>query len=167
MKNYVIGFLIVCLIVLGSFLYKVSKNPVLNGFPVEYSSSKDNGDEPHFYLFIFFSRNNCHTCLESIQVLNKLPPPFVVTGIVEGKELTDEVEFRKATGATFKLKHFSETYKKFNPHYAPTIFGVSGSGRILFVLPGVPEQKSYLYNFLVNFYGKSIELLIPFTDESR
>ena len=90
MKNYVIGFLIVCLIVLGSFLYKVSRNPVLNGFPIEYKASKGAGDEPPFYLFIFFSRNNCHTCMESIQVLNRLPPPFVVTGIVQGKELIDK-----------------------------------------------------------------------------
>ena len=78
-----------------------------------------------------------------------------------GIKFESEKELRSATGAAFKLIQFNDTYKKFNPHYAPTIFGVSSKGNILFILPGVPGQKEYLYNFLVEFYGKSIELLIP------
>jgi hypothetical protein len=161
MKNYFIGFLVVCLMVLGSFFYKVSRTPALKGFPIPPSVIKDSGGEPSLYLFIFFSRNNCHTCMESIQTLNKLPSQFVVTGIVPGGELEDEKDFRSATGATFKLNALSGTYKRFTPFYAPTLFGVTGSGGILFVLPGVPEQDNYLHNFLVEFYSKSIELLIP------
>lgn len=164
MKNYIIGLLVICLAVLGSFLYKTSISPVLERFPIEQVMVKKTGGEPPLYLFIFFSRNNCQVCLESIQVLNQLPPVFVVTGIVPVEELKNEVEFRKTTGASFKLIAFNKTFKKFSPHYAPTIFGVSGSGRVLFVLPGVPEQKDYLNNFLVNFYGKSMELLIQYSD---
>lgn len=160
MKNYVIGFLVVCLFVMGSFLYKVSKTPVLDKFPIEQPAEKNISGEPPLYIFIFFSRNNCQVCLEAIKVLNELPSPFVVTGIAPGEELEEETVFRSTTGAAFKLVRLKELYKRFNPHYLPTIFGVSSSGRILFILPGVPGQGEYLNNFLVEFYGKSIELLI-------
>jgi hypothetical protein len=75
--------------------------------------------------------------------------------------LKNEVDLRNTTGAAFNLTSIKESYKKFIPHYKPTILGVEGSGKILFVLPGVPGEKEYLYNFLTNFYGKSLELLIP------
>jgi thioredoxin-related protein len=146
---------------MGTLLYKLSKTTALDKFPIEQSAEKSIAGEPHFYIFIFFSINNCPVCLESIKVLNELKSPFIVTGIVPRNELKKEKEIRSATGAAFKLVSLKESYKKFNPHYAPTIFGVSGKGHILFILPGVPGQKEYLYNFLVEFYGKSIELLIP------
>ena len=63
--------------------------------------------------------------MESIKVLNDLQSPFIVTGIVPGNELEKEKEIRSATGAAFKLIRLNDTYKKFNPHYAPTIFGAS------------------------------------------
>ncbi|MCP4214427.1 MAG: hypothetical protein GY765_07205 [bacterium] len=160
MKNYIIAFLVVCLVVMGTFLYKAYLTPVLNGFPLSGAVVEDSG-EPPLYLFIFLSRNNCHVCMEAVTVLNMLPKPFVVTGIVPGEELRDEAGFRKTTGATFRLAEFQAMYRRFNPYYSPAIFGVSAKGRVLFVLPGVPEQKEYLYNFLVNFYGKAMELLIP------
>jgi thioredoxin-related protein len=161
LKNYVIGFLVVCLFLMGTIFYKISKTNVLDKFPIEHPAEKNIVGEPYFYIFIFFSMNNCHVCMESIKVLNELQPPFIVTGIVPGNELESEKELRSTTGAAFKLVRLNDSYKKFNPHYTPTIFGVSGKGNILFILPGVPGQKKYLYNFLVEFYGKSIELLIP------
>jgi len=161
MKNYVIGFLVVCLVVMGTLIYKLSKTNVLDKFPIEQSLEKNISGEPNFYIFIFFSIKNCSVCLESIKVLNELQSPFIVTGVVPENELKNETEIRSATGATFKLVSFKESYKKFNPHYSPTIFGVSVKGDILFIIPGVPGQKEYLYDFLVEFYGKSIELLIP------
>jgi len=85
----------------------------------------------------------------------------VVTGIVPTSELKNETELRQISGATFNLIAYKSFYKKFNPNYTPAIFGVGSNGKILFVLPGVPGEKEYLYNFLSNFYGKSIELLLP------
>ncbi len=85
----------------------------------------------------------------------------MVTGIVPDEELENETDVRNTTGATFKLVGTKGTYKRFVPHYTPTIFGVSRNGKILFVLPGVAGAKTYLYDFLTNFYGKSIELLLP------
>lgn len=164
MKNYIIGFLIVCLMVLGSFFYKTSKAPILTGFPIHQRVDTDESGQPPLYLYLFFSRNNCHTCLETIEALNKFTLPLIVTGIVPAGQLKNEKDLRKVTGATFGLIPFTEKYKKYNPNFAPTLFGVSDSGAILFVIPGVPEQKAYLYNFLVNFYGKSIDLLIPEQD---
>ena len=160
MKNYIIGFLFVCLLVMITFLYKNSKTPVLEEFPIENKPAQTQGDEPPLYLYIFFSQHNCHVCMEAIQVLNELPPPFVVTGIVPAEELKNETTLRRTTGASFHLIPLKDHHKRFYPHYTPAIFGVTGNGRILFVLPGVPGEKEYFYNFLVNFYGKSMELLI-------
>jgi len=83
----------------------------------------------------------------------------VVTGIVPAGELGKESEFRNATGAAFNLIRYNESYRRFTPRYAPALFGVSGNGDILFILPGVPGEKKYLYDFLIEFYSRSIEVL--------
>jgi hypothetical protein len=69
-----------------------------------------------------------------------------------------------SAGAAFKLIGFKKAHKRFNPNYTPAIYGVSGEGKILFILPGVPGESKYLYGFLVSFYSKSVELLIPAAD---
>jgi hypothetical protein len=141
-------------------MYKDSKTPILRNFPIENKSDRITSGEPPLYLYIFFSRNNCPDCLDAIQVPNKLQPPFVVTGIVPRSELKNGDDLRNTTGAIFKLIGFKDAHKQFNPNYTPSIYGVSGSGKILFILPGVPGEKKYLYDFFINFYSKSIELLI-------
>lgn len=146
-------------------MYKGSKTPKIDNFPIENKPVKDTSGEPPLYLYIFFSRNNCPDCLDVIKVINELPHPFVVTGIVPVNELKNEADLRNTTGATFNLIGFKDAHKSFKPHYTPAIYGVSGSGKILFILPGVPGEKKYLYDFLINFYGKSIELLINSSDE--
>jgi hypothetical protein len=160
MKNYIIGFLVVCLVMMGTFYYKLAKTPVLDKFPIEQPLGRTENGEPPLYIFIFFSRNNCPVCLNVIQELDKLQHPFVVSGIVPGKELENEKELRNAIGVTFKLIPYKNIYRRFKPHYSPTIFGVSGKGRVLFVLPGVPDEKDYIKNFLATFYSKSMDLLI-------
>ena len=161
MKSWLIAVLVVLVLVLSSFLYKLAKAPVLDYFPIEHKVEPESSGEPPLYLFLFFSRNNCSVCLEAIQVLNELKPPFIVTGIVPGEELKKEDQLRRTTRAKFKLMGFKESYRRFLPHYQPALFGIGQGGKILFVMPGVPGEQAYLYDFLVNFYGKSLELLIP------
>ena len=160
-KNGIIGVLLISILVIFSFMYKDSRRSILGKFPVEILPGENASGDPPLFLFFFFSRHHCPVCLEAIGILNQLPPQFVVTGIVPVGELENEADFRKATGAMFNLKHFKESYRRFTPHYAPAIFGVKANGDILFVLPGVPGEKQYLYDFLVSFYSKSMELLIP------
>jgi hypothetical protein len=159
-KNCIIGFLLVCIVVIFSFMYKDARNPVLGKFPVEIQPPENTSGEPPLFLYFFFSKHHCPICLEAIDVLNGLPPQFVVTGIVPVGELENEAGFRNATGVTFRLVSFRESYRKFTPHYSPAIFGVKANGDILFVLPGVPGEKEYLYDFLISFYSRSIEILI-------
>ncbi len=159
MKNILIGFFIVCLILVLSFLYKAYKQPVLGRFPIVETVPQKSGGEPRLYLFLFFSRHNCSVCMESIEVLNLLPETFVVKGIVPANELQDKKEFRLVTGARFELLGLEDGYASFAPHYSPALYGVTGSGKILFLLPGVPDEKTYLNDFLVNFYCKSLNIL--------
>ncbi len=159
-KNYIIGVLAVGLAVLLSFVYRNSRQNVLQRFPVESAGNKLETGGARLYLFIFFSKNNCHVCLEAIRVLNGLGAPYVVTGIVPVKELWDEAGLRGVSGAEFPLVSIGREHVKFNPHYTPSIFGVSARGRILFVLPGVPGEGKYLHDFLTNVYSRTLEVLI-------
>ncbi len=163
MKNYIIGFLVVCIAALASSLVKDSTKTVLERFPMERKEAPThpgNSDEPPLYLYIFFSQANCHVCMEAIQVLNHLPAQFPVTGIVPWKEMENETQVREKTGAKFPLIPFKESYRPYVPNYSPSIFGVAGNGKILFVLPGVPGQVDYLYDFLTEFYGRSLQYLL-------
>ncbi|HLP44955.1 MAG TPA: hypothetical protein VK469_03365 [Candidatus Kapabacteria bacterium] len=157
-KNCIIGFLFVCILVIFSFMYKDSRSPILGKFPVQQQPLTNAPGDTPLYLYFFFSKSHCPVCLEAIEVVNELPPQFVVTGIVPVNELKNEMDFRNATGATFKLITFNESYRRFVPHYAPVIFGVRGNGDILFILPGVPGEKKYLYDFLIDFYSRSLEV---------
>lgn len=153
MKNYAIGMMGVIFVFLGSIIYKQQHTMVCYHFPVPESLIK-RSEEGTFYLFLFFSKNDCTQCLlEMVEVLNKLPPQFCPAGVVPGEELKNESELRRLTGASFSLYSFRE-YKKYLPWYTPTLFGVSPAGKIIFVLPGIPGQNSNLKNTLESIYGK-------------
>jgi hypothetical protein len=155
MKNYIIGTLAVIILVLASIIYKseISPSPH-NRFPVsEETKSVDTEVEVPLILYVFFSKKNCIDCLEIIAALNNLPPQFAVFGLVPEHELKDEKDLRRITGAAFPLMSYTK-YKKYIPWYTPSIIGVSPTGDIIFVLPGVPGGKVYLLNFLDSLYGK-------------
>ncbi len=153
MKNYVIGTLIVALLVLSSIIYK-DKKIVGAGFPIqEETKARAHDIDVPFYLYIFFSKTNCSSCLEIIHTLNSLPPQFIVSGFVPENELNDEKDLRLVSGAVFPLLGF-DTCPKYLPWYTPTILGVSPNGKILFTLPAIPNQKDYLEKFLNELYSK-------------
>jgi hypothetical protein len=159
MKNYIIGVLVVIIVVLSSLFYKQNKTSVPKRFPALEEAKTGDAEVP-LILYVFFSKRNCLDCMEVMEVLNKLPPHFIVRGIVPGKELEDEKELRGITGAEFPLMSVSE-YKKYIPWYGPSIIGVSPiDGRIIFTLPGVPGEKEYLENFLESLYSKLYPLFV-------
>jgi hypothetical protein len=153
MKNYLIGTLAAIILLLASILYKNSLTTD-GTFPIQEETKTRAGEvEVPMFLYIFASKRNCQDCMEVINVLNDLPPQFIVTGIVPKRELENEKEFRAITGAAFPLES-SAKYKKLLPWYVPTIIGVSPTGKVLFTLPGVPGETAYLKNFLDSLYGK-------------
>jgi hypothetical protein len=153
MKNYVIGTLAVIILVLTSIIIKNEMSPSpRNKFPLPEESMRGNAEVPLF-LFVFFSKSNCIECLEIIKTLNRLPAHFIVIGLVPQSQLDNEKELREITGAAFPLMS-NARYKKYIPWYGPSIMGVSPSGNILFVLPGVPGEKQYLLRFLDSLYEK-------------
>jgi hypothetical protein len=161
MKNYLIAFLLVVILALSSLIYKNSHSTVERiyfGFPLTDIEESIDVDVP-LYLFLFFSNNNCPPCLEIIEVLNSLPSQFKVMGIVPEHELKKESNIRNQTGAVFKLIGV-KNYRKYATLYTPTLLGVSGAGKIFFVIPAVPGLKVYLVNFLESFYKKAYTLLI-------
>lgn len=150
MKNYVIGLLLVTIILLGSFVYKINQNNIYQGFP-NITINNKNKYEDSFYLFFFFSYKNCPPCLKVISVLNNLPPQFIVVGVIQPEELRDEPLIRKELGVTFRLISTSKL-KKYIPPYWPTIVGVDQNRKIYFILPSVPDEKDYLAEFITKFY---------------
>ncbi|MGD2088153.1 MAG: hypothetical protein PVH61_18395 [Candidatus Aminicenantes bacterium] len=159
MKNYIIGVLVVIIVVLSSLLYKQDKASIPKRFPA-LEEAKNGDVEVPLILYVFFSKRNCLDCMEGMEVLNKLPPHFIVRGIVPKKELEDEKELRTITGAEFPLMT-AEKYRKYIPWYTPSIMGVSPiDGSIIFTLPGVPGEKEYLENFLESLYSKLYPILV-------
>jgi hypothetical protein len=155
MKNYLIVFLLLVIIVLGSLLYKYYYSNIFHYFPLEKTSSI----EVPLYLYFFFSRQNCRDCLSVIEFLNETPEQFEVIGVVPDDELLDEARLRRETMAAFKLVGVSK-FKRVIPLYAPTMMGISKKGKIYFVLPGVPNTKEYLEKFLSAFYIKAYRHLM-------
>jgi hypothetical protein len=158
MKNYVIIFLAVCLIVSVSLIFKNERKRVFNDFP-EPTVERAQEIEGPLNLYLFFSKNNCSDCLEIIEVLNTLPKQFNVCGIVPDDELSQEKQLREKSGALFPLIG-ARSYTKFSPNYWPTLIGTSKSSKILFLLPGVPNEKKYLEEFLNSFFDRVYPLLV-------
>ncbi len=160
MKNLIIAFLMVCLLVSLSFHYKMfktSREPVFYDFPVSLLKGDPSIESP-VYLLLFFSKTNCKDCLETFDFLDHLGPPFIIAGIVPDTELSKEMEFRNQTGVTFNLIGMKD-FKKYAPLYGPSLMGVTGKGRILFLIPGIPGQMKCLKDFLETFYNKAFVLL--------
>ena len=88
MKNYIIGVLVVIIVVLSSLLYKQDKNSFPKRFPALEEAKAGDAEVP-LILYVFFSKRNCLDCMEGFEVLNKLPPHFIVRGIVPKKELEE------------------------------------------------------------------------------
>jgi len=154
MKNYLIGILLVAILFLGSLVYKEQNTKVCQHFPVPEGLKKKSAENIPLYLFLFFSKNDCSSCLqEVIGILNRLPAQFCVAGVVPREELKDEKELRRLIGVSFPLYSYRE-FKKYLPWYTPTLFGVSPGGKIIFVLPGIPGQISNLRNTFDSIYRK-------------
>lgn len=160
MKNYIIVFLAVCLLASVSVTYKNSTQRDIDNFPGWHIPEEiKNRIENPFYLYLFFSERNCADCLEVIEVLNMLPEQFVIYGLVPDPELEYEAKLREITGASFEIRGASK-FKQYLPHYWPTLVGVSQKNNILFVLPGVPNEKEYILEFLNSFYKSAYSLLL-------
>jgi len=118
-----------------------------------YFSEKES-NPPSLRLFVFFSKNNCASCLEIIDALNELPSSyFKVVGVVPDNESKNIKEIRSLTGAIFPIEGQSK-FKNFLPRYMPSIVGVTRKNEIFFILPGVPGEKDYLFKFLDEIYNR-------------
>lgn len=154
MKNYVIATLAVAILLLGSIIYKKENTMVMHHFPIPGRYMVRGAGEPPVYLFFFFSRQNCSTCLtHTVKVLNGLKPPFYPVGVVPDDELLKEGELRQVTGVRFPVGPFRE-FKKYIPWKTPTLYGVSAAGRIIFAHPSFQEWEIGYDSFLPAAYGK-------------
>lgn len=154
MKNYIIGILVVIIIVISSMFYKYYRSNTIRTvpFPVETKAVKT--EAPKLYIYLFFSRTNCKDCLGVVEILNVLPDSmFFVRGIVPDEELVYSDEIRLMTGAKFPIEG-QQKYKPFIPLYTPSMACVGDQRELFFLLPGIPGEKEYLFDFLIAFYHK-------------
>jgi len=147
MKKYLIAFLAMLVILAVSFIYKGS---IVSNVFMDFPQVKGNDEGETFYLFLFFSKHSCKSCLEIIDVLERLPKPFKIYGIVPGDELENKAELIDITGFPFDLLG-SEDFYKYQPGYYPSIMGV-WQDRIYFLLPVTPELKDTFYNLAMSYY---------------
>lgn len=147
MKKYLIAFLVMLVILAVSFIYKSS---IASNVFMEFPQVKGNDEGETFYLFLFFSKHSCKSCLEIIDTLRRLPKPFKIYGLVPGEELKNREELIDITGFTFDLLR-SEDFYKYQPGYYPSIMGV-WQDRIYFLMPVTPELKESFYNLVMSYY---------------
>ncbi len=159
MSKYLFALLGVAVLVLGSFLYKESRSRILTEFPRVADRSGEPQHAPVLHLYLFFNSENCKDCLNLIDVLNDLPPQYSVTGLVPQRDFNNQEGLRVSTGAKFDLK-CSDPLRRYLPHYAPTLYGTTGNGKVLFVLPAVPGESSYFMAFLDSFYRRAYQLIL-------
>lgn len=157
MKNYLIGLLVVIILVLSSLLYKKSVITVDKKFPVLEKQEKSDIEVP-LYIYAFFSKKSCFECIGFIEVLNNLPPQFIVYGVVPAEELKDEKEIRQMSGAQFPLLSASK-YKRYIS-WSPSFIGVSPKGDVLFALPGIRGEKEYVAKFLDSLYNEVYSIFL-------
>lgn len=158
MKKYYILLLGVTILVGASFIYKINQRSIYSIFEFETIKDEDNIENP-LYLYLFFSKENCKSCLEIIMILNKLSKPYKVVGVVPDNELSEEHELRSSTGAIFDIIG-SGRFKKIQPLYTPTVIGVSKNKKIYFILPAVPGEEYYIEKFLREFYDRAYPLIL-------
>ena len=145
--------LVVIIVFLISVIYKQHKTMVFSHFPVE-EEIREQSPEARIYVFLFFSRKNCPSCLnEIVKILNNLSTPFHVTGVVPGDELEDEVAVRCITGVTFPLSSL-EKFGAYIPWHLPTLICVDPSGKVVFVLPDFALHSRHIENVLNSVYGR-------------
>ena len=158
MRNYIILLLVVIILALSSYVYKIRQENIFEKFPHHVI---DNESESSLYLFLFFSVKNCRPCLEIVKVLNRIPNKYKVLGVIPEGEFTkeDNLKFiREKLGAEFEIIKMNK-FKKYIPKYAPTLIAVSKSKEIMFVLPAVPNEREYFERFIESFSNRAWPLL--------
>jgi len=147
----------VIILYLSSIIYRERVTPVTTNFPVRRLEEEFRG-EVKLNLILYFSIKNCPPCLKVIDFLNEPPDGVRVVGIVPEKEIQLLDEIRQTTGAEFPIYSFKR-WKRYDPIYAPTLFGVGPDGIIYFILPCVGLEETYLPGYLAEFMRKARYLL--------
>jgi hypothetical protein len=148
---------VVIMLFLSSIIYRQGVTPIMVDFPIERLRQRPAGDA-RLSLILFFSMNNCRSCLKVIDFLNKPYERVQVAGIVPEQEMQFINEIRLTTGADFPIYSLKK-WKRYDPIYAPTLYGVGPDGNIYFILPCVGLEESYLPSFLSEFIRKANYLL--------
>jgi len=153
MKNYIIIFLIVVIILISSFLFRRNQEyqnrSIFCEFPFKSLKLKKDSS---FVLLFYFSKNNCIDCLRVTEQLNKLRDRMNIVGVVPVEELENEIGFRNETGVKFSLIGVNGKLKRLIPNYSPSLIGINKKGSILFVIPSLPGDQFFIYEFLIKFY---------------
>lgn len=157
MKKLIIIFVAVFIIYLISIIYRERERPITTDFPLErLGEESDSGVK--LYLILYFSMKNCQPCLKVVDFLNDPPEGVKVIGIVPDEEIQLTNEIRQATGAKFPLYRLKQ-WIRYDPIYAPTLYGVGRDANIYFMIPCVGLEEIYLSGYLAEFMRKANYLL--------
>ncbi|MBN1274244.1 MAG: hypothetical protein JXB26_18430 [Candidatus Aminicenantes bacterium] len=157
MRKLIMILMGVIILFLSSIIYRERITPVTTHFPVKRLGKELSG-EVKLNLILYFSMNNCIPCLKVIDLLDELPDEVRVIGIVPEKEIMLTNEIREKTGALFPIQSLKRS-KRYNPIYAPTLYGVGSDGIIYFILPCVGFEETYFREYLTEFLRKAYPLL--------
>jgi hypothetical protein len=124
------------------------------------NSIRDKCGDYDMYLIIFFSKKTCRDCLSIIIQLKNLEKSFQirVVGIVPESEIGDNDELINLAGVQLDFLSSSK-FIKFLPLYAPTLYGVTNRGLILFAIPSFKLEDGLIIQFMLQFFEKAYPLI--------
>jgi len=109
-----------------------------------------------FGLIVFLSAHSCQTCMSGVQKLNEKTTGIPMIGVLDPRDRGDLAAMREAY--TFRLEVMDDRFKPYAPLLSPSFVAVDRHGRILMMLPGLPDQDRYIQEILWQLVPKAIEL---------
>ena len=134
--------IVICCIALILFLFCCQNARQNKEFENPYFQDSEKFQNVGFGLILFLSPNSCPACLSVVGKLNDLAKGVPILGVVDR---FSENEIREMQNQfKFPLKAITKVYKTITPLLSPSLVAVDRKGRILMILPGLPEQESYI-----------------------
>jgi len=152
MKNAVIVFLLASLVLLSSMVYKNAKVSAYYNKDLKGTGVTNPLGDKVLYLYLFFSKKTCSSCVDMISELNGFANPIIVKGVVPKTDISDIVSIRESFGIKFEIVS-EERFDRSFPVVVPALVGSTESGEIVLIMPAVSGSVKYIREYMTRLYA--------------
>lgn len=107
-------------------------------------------------LLFFFTTHSCQPCMDVTEKLNELADGVPIIGVLDHR---DETDLKAHQGRyAFPVELMKKEYDRYRPICSPGLVAVDRQGRIIMILPGLPDQDDYISPLLWELSAKALSL---------